>query len=417
MTRPIAIASDELFLDCVHCGLCLTACPTYTTNGREADSPRGRIYLMRELQAGRIAPTEDIVRHLDLCLGCRACETACPSGVHYGALIESARVALASSHRRSWFAAARQAVVGAVFASPRGQRWLALAARLMPRSALAALARSSHWPDAMRYAAALGAALPRPAGVSLPPVIEPRGSCRGDVAFLPGCITHMLYGATNRNAVRLLAQAGFRVHVPQAPLCCGALLFHLGREREAAVFAARTAEALGRLPAEVDVVVTSAAGCGATVREYGAYLNEADVAARARDVTSVLAEASLPPALRPFERSVTYHDPCHLAHAQGVRDAPRALLRTIPGLQLIELPEADTCCGSAGTYNLTEPRMARQLAVRKIEHILGTGADVVSTPNPGCLLQIQAGLLIRGSQMAAMHPIDLLAAAFLPAED
>jgi glycolate oxidase iron-sulfur subunit len=417
MTQPIAIAPEERFLDCVHCGLCLTACPTYMTNGLEADSPRGRIYLMRELQAGRIAPTDDIVRHLDLCLGCRACETACPSGVQYGSLIEAARPAIESVHRRRWLPRITRGAISSVVASPGGQRWLALAARMMPRSALSALARTPRWPDALRYWAAMAATLPRPSNAALPAVLEPRGPVRGEVALLTGCIAHTFFASTNRNAARLLAHAGFRVHIPPASRCCGALLLHLGRRQEATALAGQMVEALRALPVAPAAVITTAAGCGAMVREYGALLGDAAsaaVGASARDVTSVLADATFPTPPRPLEQVVTYHDPCHLAHAQGVRDAPRALLQGIPGLELVDLFEADTCCGSAGTYNVTQPTMARQLMVRKIEHILQTGASVVTTPNPGCLLQIRAGLLMRGAPVTAVHPVDLLAAAYLP---
>jgi len=417
MTGQIAIAPEERFLDCVHCGLCLTACPTYLTNGMEADSPRGRIYLMRELQAGRIAPTDDIVRHLDLCLGCRACETACPSGVQYGTLIEAARPAIEAIHRRRGLPRITRKAIGGILASPGGQRWLARAARGMPRTALSAIARSPRWPDALRYWAAMAAALPSPWRGALPPVVEPRGPVRADVALLTGCIANTFFGSTNQNAARLLAHAGFRVHIPPASQCCGALLLHLGRRQEAAALAGRTVEALRALPVDPTAVVTTAAGCGAVVREYEALLGDAAsaaIGARARDVTSLLAEAAFPTQPTRMDKVVTYHDPCHLAHAQGVRDAPRALLRDIPGLQLVDLFEADICCGSAGTYSATEPAMARQLMLRKIEHILHTGADIVTTPNPGCLLQIRAGLLIRDAPVTAVHPVDLLAAAYLP---
>lgn len=411
----IPIAPEARFLDCVHCGLCLTACPTYTANGLEADSPRGRIYLMKGLQDGRLKPTARTVRHLDLCLGCRACETACPSGVHYGALIESARPAVESRYRRPWLDRLRRAAVAGFLARPKGQHLFAMGAALLPRMPLAGMARSARLPDALRYWAAMAAVLPRTASIPMPTVLEPEGRLRGTVALLKGCIAHTFFGSTNLLAARLLSRAGLRVYTPAQPVCCGALLLHLGRRREAVDLARRTLQVLRSLA--VDAVVTTAAGCGAMLQAYGELLHDdagAEIATRARDVTSVLAEADFPTSPRRIDRTVTYHDPCHLAHAQGVREAPRALLRAIPGLDLIDLPEADTCCGSAGTYNVTEPRMSRRLMVRKTAHILRTGASVVATPNPGCLLQIRAGLLMQSAPVKAVHPLDLLAEAHLP---
>lgn len=411
----IPIAPEARFLDCVHCGLCLTACPTYVTNGLEADSPRGRIYLMKALQDGRLRPTAETVRHLDLCLDCRACETACPSGVRYGALIESARPAVESRYRRPWLGRVRRAAIAGLLARPQGQHWLAFGAAVLPHRPLAAIARSIHFPNALRYWAAMAAVLPRPASVAVPTVLEPESRLRGVVTLLKGCIAHTFFGSTNLLAARLLAHAGLRVHTPADPVCCGALLLHLGRRSEAVDLARRTAELLR--PMAVDAVVTTAAGCGAMLQAYGEILDDAsgtEIATRARDVTTVLAQAGFPTPPRRIDRTVTYHDPCHLAHAQGVREAPRALLRAIPGLELIDLPEADMCCGSAGTYNVAEPRMSRRLMLRKTAHILRTGAAVVATPNPGCLLQLRAGLLTQGAPVTAVHPLDLLAEAHLP---
>ncbi len=412
----LAFAPEERFLDCVHCGLCLTACPTYLETGHEADSPRGRIYLMRGLQAGDLAPSADVVRHLDLCLGCRACETACPSGVQYGALIEAARPVLNAHGRRTWARRLRRLAVSELVAKPRGQRLLGAVARLLPRPLLASLARRESLAEGLRFQAALAVALPRAPRRPPPPVsLEPAGSPRGTVVLFPGCLAQTFFPDTHETAARLLALAGFRVRTPAKPLCCGALLLHLGHHTEAVALARDALGALTGLAA--DAIAASAAGCGVMLQSYGELLGDAGaaVAARTRDVTALLAEAELPePAcpIPPVPRRLTYHDACHLAHGQGVRDAPRALLRRLPQVQLVELPEADLCCGSAGTYNLTEPAMARRLMLRKARHVVATGASLVAAANPGCAVQIRAGLAYLGADVRVCHPVDLLAAAY-----
>jgi len=393
----------------VHCGLCLSSCPTYVELGTEADSPRGRILLMRALEEGRLEPTAEVTRHLDTCLGCRACETACPSGVEYGRLIESARPWLEA--RRPAVARAARAALAAVlsgrwsaaraFAPLRllaGRPWLAALARRVPGAA-------GLW---LSYPAALPPATP---AVPLAAVTEPAGPPRGTAALLTGCVAGAVFPGTNRATAALLARAGARVVVPAAQGCCGALAAHLG--------AGARADALGRATvrafAAADWVVTNAAGCGAHLRGYGHRFAgdpaAAGVAARARDALELLAELGLPAAARRLDATVAVHDPCHLAHGQGVREPARALLAAIPGVRLVELPESDVCCGSAGTYNLTERPMARRLLARKLDRIVATGADVVAAGNPGCLLQIRAGAIARGLRVRVEHPVDLLAAA------
>ncbi len=409
---PIDFAPAERFLDCVHCGLCLDACPTYVESGLEADSPRGRLYLMRALSDGSLAPTESTVRHLDLCLGCRACETACPSGVAYGALIEAARPAIEEHHRRPWRARLRREIVARLVADPSGQRWFVRAAGLLPRRPLAALAGIRRLPTRLRFRVALAAALPRPALATLPARLEPAGPVRGTVVLFVGCLAHAFFGPTNVRAAELLRLAGFRVLVPSEPLCCGALLLHLGRADAARRLARRTQAALAGFPA--DAIAVTAAGCGATLRGYEELLGAtgAPVARRTRDVLALLAEAPLPRPRRSVPLVATYHDACHLAHAQGVRQEPRTLLKGVPGLTLVELEDADRCCGSAGPYNLTEPGMAFRLLERKVVRVRATGAALVAAANPGCILQIRAGLLAAGAaQTQVAHPIDVLAAA------
>jgi glycolate oxidase iron-sulfur subunit len=411
-SASLAFAPEERFLDCVHCGLCLPACPTYLETAHEADSPRGRIYLMRRLQLGALAPSTDVVRHLDLCLGCRACETACPSGVRYGELIEAARPVLNARGRRSPVQRLRRFAVGRLVARPRGQRLLRAAARLPPRL-LAFVARRESIPEGLRFQAALALALPRISGREPPPaLLEPAGRPRGTVALLPGCLAQTFFPGTNRRAARLLALAGFRVCTPEKRLCCGALLRHLGYHEEALRLVGETARTLTAM--SPDAVAVTAAGCGAMLQSYGETLGTAvgaAVAARAQDVTALLAEGALPEPLHSVPHRLTYHDACHLAHAQGVRDAPRALLRRVPLADFVELPEADHCCGSAGTYNLTEPVMGRRLMLRKARHVLGTGASIVAAANPGCVVQIRAGLAYLGATIRVCHPVDVLAEA------
>lgn len=387
---------------CVHCGLCHSACPTYLELGTEADSPRGRIHLMRALDEGRLDAAPAVVRHLDRCLGCRACETACPSGVPYGRLIEDARPRIEA--RRPPAARAARRVLGRVLTTP----WLrgALFGPLRPLAGRRGLAR-------LGSLGAFLAAMPHGPRGRLPAVLEPDGRPRAAVALLTGCVADTLFRRTNLAMAGLLRRAGFRVLVPPGQGCCGALPLHLGDRARAAALARRLVDTVA--PSGADAFVPTAAGCGALLRDYARLLPDAPaagtVAARTRDALVLLAEANLPAPRHRLEATVAVHDPCHLLHAQGVRAEPRALLAAIPGVRLVELEEADVCCGSAGTYNLTEPRMAARLLGRKIARIRASGASVVAAANPGCLLQIRAGVLARRFPVAVEHPLDLLARA------
>ena len=393
---------------CVHCGLCLAACPTYLELGTETDSPRGRIHLMRALEEGALRPTPEVVRHLDLCLGCRACETACPSGVPYGSLIEAARPFV--ERHRSWARRLGRRALVTLLTTRAGRKVAFGPLRLVAgRRALGRLA--SRLPG--RWLALAAAVAQTANGGPLPTAVDPPGRARGTAALLTGCVAESVFPATNLATARLLAHAGVRVLVPPRQGCCGALALHLGAAARARALARKAARELAATGA--DWVVSNAAGCGAALRDYDHLLPEdphaVSVARRARDALELLAELGLPPPGRRLAARVAVHDPCHLAHGQGVRAAPRALLAAIPGVRLVELEEADTCCGSAGTYNLTEPAMADRLLARKIERIAASGADVVAAANPGCLLQIRAGVIARGLHVAVEHPIDLLATA------
>jgi glycolate oxidase iron-sulfur subunit len=392
------VETDKL-LTCVHCGLCQSACPTYLELGTEADSPRGRIHLMRALEEGRLEPSGEVLRHLDLCLGCRACETACPSGVQYGALIEAARPWL-ERHRPAPARLARR-LVGTALTTPWLRRIVFSPARLA-----AGIPWAWGW---LSYAAAL----PRRRRGALPAVVEPEGTPRGTAVLVTGCIADTLFHDTNHATAALLRRAGVRVVVPGSQGCCGALALHLGARARAAALARRLASTMSATGA--DWVVSNAAGCGALLREYDHLLPgdpaATTVAQRARDALELLAELGLPPARTTLPRIVAVHDPCHLAHGQGVRAEVRTLLAAVPGVRLVDLPESDICCGSAGTYNLTERAMARRLLARKLAHVAASGAEVVAAANPGCLLQMRAGALARGMGVEVEHPIDLLARA------
>jgi glycolate oxidase iron-sulfur subunit len=395
---------DRAALDaCVHCGLCLAACPTYVELGTEADSPRGRIQLVRGLADGTLAATSEVARHLDLCLGCRACETACPSGVPYGRIIEAARP-IVEARRPAPGRLARRALAR-LLTSPRARGIVFTPARIVAGwSALRGV-------PGLRYAAALSRRRAR----RLPRVVAPDGTARGTAVLLTGCVADTLFHDTNVATARLLACAGVRVLVPRDLGCCGALASHLG----AADMAERLARNVVRVVHEsgADWVVSNAAGCGAHLRGVDHVLPgdaaAARVAANARDALELLAELGLPPAVARLERRVAVHDPCHLAHGQGIRSQVRALLATIPGVQLVELAESDWCCGSAGTYNLTERAMAARLLARKLAHVAESGAQVVAAANPGCLLQMRSGAMRAGMDVAIEHPIDLLARAHM----
>jgi len=392
---------------CVHCGICLPQCPTYRVLGEEMDSPRGRIYLMRASAEGRVELTETFQRHIDLCLGCRACETACPSGVRFGSLLEATRAQLRRSgppprHRLL------EALLFSIFPEPARLGAALAAFKLYKRSGLRRLVRASGLLRGLPRLAAMEALIEDvPAAMPLPATLAARGRAVGRVGLLTGCVQRHLYPNVNRDTARLLSLAGFDVVIPRRQGCCGALELHAGRTDG---YDARARALAAAFPADLDFIVTNAAGCGSTMKEYGHRTADlAPFAARVRDITEVLARADLP--LGPLDLTVTYHDACHLAHGQRLRQEPRQLLARIPGLKLVELGDSDLCCGSAGIYNLLEPGLARELLDAKLARIAETGARVVVAANPGCLLQIAWGCRERGLDVAIVHPVELLARA------
>ncbi|MBI4246741.1 MAG: 4Fe-4S dicluster domain-containing protein [Candidatus Rokubacteria bacterium] len=396
--------ADLLDLDalrtCVHCGICLPSCPTYRVLGEEMDSPRGRLYLMRAAAEGRVGFTATFARHFDLCLGCRACESACPSGVPFGSLLEATRAQLV---RRG--ASSRRGLLGrlipALFPHPHRLGAAFAALRLYQGSGLQQVARASGLLALAPRLAAMEALLPTlPPAERLPERVLATGRRRGRVGLLTGCVQRHLYPGVNRDTARLLSLAGWEVVIPRDQGCCGALDLHAGRPE---ILRARARALAAVFPADLDAIVVNAAGCGAAMKEY----EDAAFAGRVRDVSEVLVDAELP--LGPLGLRATYHDACHLAHGQRIRSEPRRLLGRIPGLELIPLADSALCCGSAGVYNLLEPGVADRLLDMKIDRICATGATTVVTGNPGCMLQIAKGCRARGLALDVVHPVELLA--------
>jgi glycolate oxidase iron-sulfur subunit len=407
MTKPAGQFLDErLSLACIHCGLCLGSCPTYLETGNENESPRGRIYLMRALEAGRLPLDDASVQHIDLCLGCRACEAACPSGVQYGALLEQTRDHIESHHSRSVFQSVlRRFVIEQIFPVP----WRMKLA-LVPGRIAKALKLERILPKALRESLSLipdnmtSAALPEFSASRVSPK-------RGTVGLISGCAMSVMFGKTNEATVGLLNAAGFDVITPRQQVCCGALFAHSGRLDRAREFASTNISVFKEHA--VDAIVINAAGCGSTLKEYGHLLNHNPAAEefsrKVRDITEFLVEHGFAQRkFKPWPGKVTYHDACHLAHPQRITRPPRELVKAVAGSNYVELPESDLCCGSAGTYNLTEPAMAERLKQRKVQNILATGATTLVTTNPGCILQIKSGL---GDKVQVLHIADFLAEA------
>jgi glycolate oxidase iron-sulfur subunit len=437
----------ELVGDCVHCGFCLVTCPTYLLWGQEADSPRGRIYLMKLGLEGQAPLNEKYVSHFDSCLGCMACLTACPSGVQYDKLIESTRAQIERRFERKPWDRVFRRMIFAIFPHPGRLRVLALPLLIYQRSGLQRLVRKSGILSLLpTRLAAMDDLLPvvpwngflTPAGdgrnterlqppKSFHPSRRQHGSkahatgqpapARLRVGMVLGCVQRVFFDEVNRATVRVLRAEGCQVITPRNQGCCGALMMHAGEEPAAMVFARRMIDAFEA--ANVDVIAINSAGCGSAMKEYGHLLRDdpkyADRArafsAKCRDISEILAELSPRAARHPLAMKVAYHDACHLQHAQRITAAPRRLLGGIPKLEVLEIGEAGICCGSAGVYNLLEPDAARQLGQRKAGHVQASGADAIVSANPGCLLQIDRGLRDRKRTMAAFHWIQLLDAS------
>ncbi|MEE2947943.1 MAG: heterodisulfide reductase-related iron-sulfur binding cluster [Verrucomicrobiota bacterium] len=394
-------------LACVHCGLCLSSCPTYLETGNENDSPRGRIYLMRVMHSGQMGVDAAPVRHVDLCLGCRACETACPSGVPYGALLEQTRDHIEKHHRRGIFQLLlRRLLIERVFPFPWRLRLALLPVRVIRFLRLGILLP--------RFASEMMELLPsRLVTSKLPSEHLAKRTTKGKVGFVEGCVMQVLFGDTNKSSVELLQRDGWDVFTPRAQVCCGALYAHSGQLEKAREFARRNIAAFEGQA--LNAIIINAAGCGSTLVEYGELLKAdpawaeraAAFSANVKDLVTWLDDSQL--GVSELCDKVTYHDACHLCHAQGITAEPRNLVKTRSGDRFVELAESDLCCGSAGSYNLTEPEMAARLQQRKVQHIIDSGAEIVVTTNPGCLLQIQSGLRKAGvHHVRAVHIADYL---------
>jgi glycolate oxidase iron-sulfur subunit len=449
----------DLMRQCIHCGFCLPTCPTYAVLGVEMDSPRGRIYQMQAVAEGRMAISADFVEHMYCCLGCRACETACPSGVQFGKLIEAARehIQLESSRdraipqetlpttsERKHHAISVTAYPGTKFAERALRRFffdLMLPSRLLTSLAFAGLKiyqRSglqsfAHKSGLLRFIDALPtpfqgklstpeALMPRAGGDLLPkplPEITPAiGPRRYRVGFVSGCIMDQVYREINEATIRVLAANGCEVITPLAQQCCGALHVHAGEGERGRQLARHNIDVFERYAC--DAIIINSAGCGSNLKEYGHLLRDDPAyAERARafsalvkDVSEFLIGIDSQVNMGELPYTVAYHDACHLAHGQKIRQQPRQLLRRIPGLRLVDLKEADWCCGSAGIYNITNQEMAGKLLERKMQNIIASGASIIATGNPGCMMQIALGARERGLDLQVMHPVQLLDEAY-----
>ena len=411
-------------MHCVRCGLCLAHCPTYIELGLETESPRGRLYLMRAVSQGRIPLSQNVVRHLDLCLQCRNCQAACPSGIRYGQIMEETRAEILRDGRHaptSWLAS--RLVLRLFFSRPERVRYLMTALGLYERSGFQGLLRRSPllnllpgpWRNLEQLVPRVSTRPFLARGVVGSPTPDPP---KFRVALLSGCMMPYIFAQVHEATVRLLVRHGCQVVVPPEQVCCGALHLHSGDRQEARRLACHNIDVF--LAEKVDAIIVNVAGCGAAMKEYGELLKDdpryAEKASRftalVKDVNEFLAALPLSDGLGPLHQVVTYQDPCHLAHAQGIKAQPRTLLQAIPGLELVEMSHPDQCCGSAGIYNLIHPQMAQRLLRRKMMEVAATGAQIVATANAGCALQLEAGLKRYGLSGRVAHVVELLDEAY-----
>jgi glycolate oxidase iron-sulfur subunit len=421
-TNQKAAIAYELFLDCVHCGLCTSACPTYVELGTEADSPRGRIYLMRAVTDGRIDLNDQVRRHLDLCLDCRACESACPSGVQYGRLIEPFRIYMAKAAARCNLSWLQRLMLFHMTPYARRMRWLVGFYRMLQRTRLDRiidrLGLTRLLPCTLRQGhEMMPRLLPHPG--RLPEVLPAEGQRRARVALFSGCAADAFFPQTSLATARVLQRNGCDVWIPRAQVCCGALHYHAAQEKAAQRFAAANCDVFTSVTEAVDAVVVNAAGCGAMLKDYGHLLHDTpaavvaeEFASKVRDISEFLVELGPVKPQHPLRLRAAYHDACHLCHAQQIRRQPRQLLEMIPGLELIPLAEPEICCGAAGSYNLTEEDMAQRLGQRKAKNILDADVQAVFTGNVGCLLQISRYLRGQRPGVRLAHVVDALWASY-----
>jgi glycolate oxidase iron-sulfur subunit len=414
--------STDLVNECVHCGFCLATCPTYALWGQEMDSPRGRIYLMKLGLEGQVSLDPTFVNHMDNCLGCMACITTCPSGVKYDKLIEATRAQIERNYQRPVTDGLLRRMIFDIFPRPDRLRLLLGPLRMYQRSGLQSLVRRSGvlnlLPASLRAVENLAPSAPQATdGAALPERVEAQGERRLRAGLLLGCVQSVFFPEVNAATARVLAAEGCEVVIPRDQCCCGALMVHAGEEKSALDYARRTIDAFER--AQVDTVVSNAAGCGSNLKDYGYLLRDDPkyserakaFSAKCRDISEVLAGLEPRATRHPIPLKVAFHDSCHLQHAQGVRAQPRAILGKIPELKILETAEAALCCGSAGIYNLVRPEPAKELGDRKVRNVLATAPDIVATGNPGCLLQLRSGIRLAGSQVPVVHFVQVVDAS------
>jgi glycolate dehydrogenase iron-sulfur subunit len=410
--------SQEITDKCVHCGFCLPVCPTYVLWGKEMDSPRGRIYLMNMARQGTAEMNAQWVSHFDSCLGCVACMSACPSGVDYGKLIEATRAQIERNYRRSLGERLHRRLLFETLTRPDRLNLLRVPLLAYQKSAVRELFRRIGLFRLLPFVKNIDALLPKLRDAEdVPRTTAPQGEKRARVGLLLGCVQRGFLSHITAATARVLAAEGYEVVAPPEQPCCGALLTHAGEEEHALKLARGTIDAFE--DADVEYIVSNAAGCGSNLKEYGYQLRDHPVyaerakhfSAKCRDVSEVLAEAPPRRERKPLQLRAAFHDSCHLQHAQGVRLQPRTLLAQIPGLQLLELPESAICCGSAGIYNLVQPEAANALGDRKAALIAPMQPDVVVTGNPGCIFQLQASLERASQRIPVLHTIELLDAS------
>ena len=410
--------SKKIVDDCVHCGFCLSACPTYIETGNELDSPRGRIYLMGSVLEEKIPLGDTVVEHLDKCLGCLACETACPSGVEYRFLIESSRAQIERNYKRSVSDRLFRGMLFSVLPYPKKLgRMLPLlyfynksGMRKVVNSfgILKKLSSSLHRMEQM---------IPDVDSISIkkyPEVIPPVNEKKYRVALLTGCVQNVFFSATNISSINVLSKLGCEVVIPGDQACCGALSVHSGRLEEGREFARKVVDIFSSL--DVDAFVINSAGCGSAIKEYSDLLSQdkdysqkaRKLADKTKDIMEFIDEIGINQEFNNLNMKITYQDACHISHGQNIRSAPRNILSRIPGLEILEMKNSDTCCGSAGVYNILQPDLAEDILSKKIENIEKTKAEYVVAGNPGCLIQIQKGLRENNRNLGIAHPIEIL---------
>lgn len=410
--------AEHLLRNCVHCGLCLGACPTYREQGNENDSPRGRLYIMRGLSDGTLEPVPAVTKHLDLCLDCRACETACPSGVQYGQILEGTREELTRVRPKSVTEKfLRWIFFKQIFPRPEVLSLITRALRFQQRSGLRTLAKNigvmKLLPKRLQELEAMQPEIKEPAFLENAPDIFPAegGKPKMRVAFFAGCVMDQFMGDIHRATIKVLQAHGVEVLAIKGQVCCGALMVHAGESDLARKLARQNLSIFHGL--KVDAIVNNSAGCGAQLKDYHHLLpgnHEAhEFSLKVKDVSEILAKLQPVKPMQCLEKTLCYDAPCHLMHAQKISAQPVAILQRIPGIKWIPLPDAEFCCGAAGIYNITQPEMAGAVLARKVDAIKGTGAELVTTGNPGCLMQIRNGCKAAGLKCEVLHPMELLA--------